>query len=139
MTPEFQFDMVAEPTETSVAGLIATGHERAELHQKLSTRANHYAGLMLAIGDSWTAVTTGSEEAPLPWLSQPPMFLYPLGPGGFCQMGYRPNVPSNLHASLIAKLRRQFAAKGAIALTADQLFDFSESRQLSDVDLRGLA
>jgi hypothetical protein len=128
-----------------VAGLLVSGTDQYGMLEKLRARAAHYADMSFATGDGWSVIFSdaNSDEAALPWLKGNPVFLYRLGPGCLCQLGYRPEIPTPLTAALVAKLRKTYAAQGTLALVSGpsqpQLYDLSKARQLAQIDLAALA
>lgn len=132
-----QLDTVRPPA----VGLIAGAADRQTLHRKIKMRAGHYSDMSVAIGDEWTAFFSdgGGQQVELPWIDGAVRFLYELVPGCLCELGYRPNTPMHLNARLLVKLRQTHAAQGTIAIlsadTRPQIFDLSEARALSQVDL----
>lgn len=128
------FSLEPATTEDPVRGMIVQGVARLHLHNKLMARADHYGRLAVAKGDDWTAVLISEDtDIALPWLPNPPMFLYALAPTVYCQMQYRPNVPQQFWPSLIAKLRTHAAVQTAFALTTAQIYDLSNAAFLADL------
>ena len=105
-----------------VAGLIARGAQVSILSAKLRGRK----GLMLVQGDTWLAAFSLQGECDLPWLPDPPIYLYALAPGTFCQSGFEPDIPAPVLPSLIKTL----TSYGTVALTSGpeqktSLWDFN--------------
>ena len=120
----------ADPTEP-VAGLIAQGPQVNALSAKLSGRT----GLMLVRGDDWLAAFSFQNEVSLPWLAEPPTYLYAVAPGLLCQSGFEPDLPAPLVPALVQNL----AARGAVAITqGPQLWDFGAATPVEHCNLRSL-
>lgn len=138
------FSLQPLSSHAPVAGLFVTGAGRSRLLEKLRARTAHYADMSLACGDGWSIVFSdaNTDQPPLPWLNGNPVFLYRLGPGCLCQLGYRPEIPTPLITVLIAKLRETYAAQGTLALLSEpagpQVYDLSEARRLAQINLATL-
>ncbi|PJI85298.1 hypothetical protein BC777_3299 [Yoonia maricola] len=135
------------PTQTraAVAALFVRGACQRALFAKLQARVVHYDQMSLAVGDDWSVLFPDDdiEDPSLPWLDDKPVFLYQLGRGCLCEMGYYPNVPSPLIDGFIAKLRQTYDIRGAVALLSGQpdaqVLDLSQARKLAQIDLGGLS
>lgn len=138
------FALLPGPGVERPTGLIARDARRAPLLAKINARKDHYGALDMATGEDWMALFSGdpAEMPALPWLSDAPIYLYPLTGGCYCQVGYRPNVPASVRDSLVAALRRRFDLTGRLALTAElpggRVYDFGQSRPVADVDFADL-
>ncbi len=121
----------AYPTK-DVAGLIAHGAQMPVLCGKLVGRK----GLMLVMGDAWLAAFSFQADVGLPWLPEPPIYLYAVAPGLLCQSGYEPDMPAPLMPALVETLTRH----GTVAITeGPKLWNFSAARPLEECNLQALA
>ena len=140
-------DFALYPTQTRAVAtaLLVQGADQKDLFAKLRARSSHYANMSLAVGDEWTVLflNNNAEEPGLPWLKDGPVYLYQLGHGCLCEVGYHPNIPSPLTNALIAKLRQTYAVHGTMALLSGhpeaRLFDLSQARKLEEIDLMALS
>jgi hypothetical protein len=141
--PGFSLQPVAP--DVPVAGMLVTGADQFWLLDKLRARMTHYADMSLAAADGWSVIfaDTSTDEPALPWLKGNPVFLYRLGSGCLCQIGYRPDIPAPLTTPLIARLRETYATQGTFALTSGpagpQFYDLSNAQPLAQVDLAALS
>jgi len=140
-------DFALEPTQTRAlaTALLVHGADQKNLLAKLRARAVHYANMSLAVSDEWAVLflNNSAEEPSLPWLNDGPVFMYQLGRGCLCEVGYHPNIPDLLINPFIAKLRKTYAVQGTMALLSDhpkaRLFDLSHAQKLEEIDLMALS
>ncbi|MHA3916401.1 hypothetical protein [Halovulum sp. GXIMD14793] len=126
------FALRSAPPTQPVVGLIAHGPQVGVLCEKLVGRS----GLMVVMGESWLAAFSEKAEANLPWMPEPPTYLYQLAPKLLCQVGLEPDVPKPLIPSLVKHL----ASEGLVALTeGPTLWDFSAVRPLTTTNLEAIA
>lgn len=122
------FALRSVPATKPVAGLIAHGPQVALLARKFADRT----GLMVVMGDDWLAAIVNDADASLPWLAEPPTYLYEVTPGLLCQTGLAPDIPAPLLPALATRL-------GPSALTdGPRHWDFTAARPLATADLRSL-
>lgn len=126
------FALRSAPPTQPVVGLIARGPQVGVLCEKLVGRS----GLMVVMGDGWLAAFSEKAEANLPWMPEPPTYLYQFAPKLLCQVGLEPDVPKPLIPSLVKRL----ASEGLVALTeGPTLWDFSAARPLASTNLEAIA